>query len=377
MQIKQLNKFVQDYQLENNQTLIKHLVIIGIHHLKKHTPDISNITIKMIASICKEQNLQQELKCLRKKVVDLERHMTGDNKPKSIDKFQSQPHITPKITESIPPVTHQPKRATPFKHHLDDTEIKSILWNQFNNDQQLLPKELSRHTSQQEFKDYRIDSGQITVRENRDSIGLKEQSGNKQTTQRSSFSSQQFENKSPRFQEQVKKSFQKENKIQEAKVPKHLKKVESKIKQQISQDRQQFKSGHLNRNSLPEPETNRLNSTPQNKQQQYFQLCNSTQFGGNLSSGNNNKFVEKVTDGKFINMDDIANSFLQSPFLKTQSQVKQRLFRQNNSNQKLESAYSSSISSNFSLFNPRDDLRNFFQKESALKQIQNQLQYQF
>lgn len=63
-----------------------------------------------------------------------------------------------------------------------------------------------------------------------------------------------------------------------------------------------------------------------------------------------------------MNLEEIANSFLNSPFMK--SHVKQRLFRQSN----VES--NSSVSSNFSLFNPNNELKSrlvyklgFFQRE--------------
>lgn len=79
---RQLDKFVIDHQLEKNQKLVKHLIIIGIHAMKQKSAEISNETIKIIARNAskyldsyKDNSLTEELKMLRQKVQSLEKHL--------------------------------------------------------------------------------------------------------------------------------------------------------------------------------------------------------------------------------------------------------------------------------------------------------------
>ncbi|CAK74724.1 unnamed protein product (macronuclear) [Paramecium tetraurelia] len=384
MELKQLNKFTEEYKLEKTHKLIKYLIILGISVAKQSLNDITQDGIKSLANAYKEKSIQQEIKSLRKKVLSLEKHF----QPEQQIKYHSQPKlptkITPKITEQIP-VQQNVKKAIPFKHHLDDSEIKSILWNQYNNNyelnyenkdsqhqpkrkqtfdsQPIIPQYLPRNDSQNEIQP-------LSQREN----------SARQQTQRSSYHSSQIDSlhslhsrNSPQFKDEIKK-IHKENKTpQGSSVPKHLRQVQSKIKQQILQDKEQYRSNHVQKvddqcininNSM-----NPLNNTPQNK---LFQPCQSTHFGsGQVGSAqqqqNHPQESNTITERKLFNIDEIASSFLNSPFLK--SQIKQRLFN------KQESASKSSASSTFSLFNPNNELKNFFQQLD--KQVVNQLSFQF
>ncbi|CAD8164723.1 unnamed protein product [Paramecium pentaurelia] len=378
MELKQLNKFTQEYNLKKSDKLIKYLIILGIGVVKQQLNDINEDGIKELSNAYKEKSIQQEIKSLRKKVLSLEKHF----QPEQQIKYHSQPKllpskITPKITEQIP-IQQNVKKVIPFKHHLDDSEIKSILWNQYqNNDSQhqpkrkqtldqqpIIPQYLPRNDSQNEIQP-------LSQREN----------SARQQTQRSSYHSSQLDSlhslhsrNSPQFKDENKK-IPKENKTPQSNgVPKHLRQVQSKIKQQILQDKEQYKSNHIQKiddqsinivnNSL-----NPFNNTPQNK---LFQPCQSTHFGsGQVCSAQQQQSQPQdsntITERKLFNIDEIASSFLNSPFLK--SQIKQKLFN------KQESASKSSASSTFSLFNPNNELKNFFQQLD--KQVGNSLSFQF
>ncbi|CAK64141.1 unnamed protein product (macronuclear) [Paramecium tetraurelia] len=364
----------------------KYLVILGIGFAKQKLEDINQEAIKLLANSFKQKSIHQELKTLRNKVLSLEKHI----QPEQQIKYHSQPKlippkVTPKITEQIP-LQQNVKKAVPFKHHLDDSEIKSILWNQYNeshhhqntnNDSQhqpqrkltidqqpIIPKYLPRNNSQTEIHP-------LSQREN----------SARQVTQRSSHHSSQFDSlhnrNSPKFKGEKKKSTQKENKTcGGVGVPKHLRQVQSKIKSQIQYDKEQYKSTNSQKEeeqiiNIANSSLNPFNNTPQNK---LFQPCQSTHFGScQVSSAKLQQQqiqiqdLNNITERKAFNLDQIASSFLNSPFMK--SQISQRLFG------KQESASQSSSSSTFSLFNPNNELKNFFQQLD--KQVGNSLSFQF
>ncbi|CAD8174234.1 unnamed protein product [Paramecium octaurelia] len=386
MELKHLNKFVEEYKLIKNDKLIKYLLILGIGFVKQKLEDINQEAIKLLANSFKQKSIHQELKNLRNKVLSLEKHI----QPEQQIKYHSQPKlmppkVTPKITEQIP-LQQNVKKAVPFKHHLDDSEIKSILWNQYsdnphhisNNDSQhqpprkqtidqqpIIPKYLPRNNSQTEIHP-------LSQREN----------STRQVTQRSSHHSSQFDSlhnrNSPKFKGEKKKSICKENKTSGGVggVPKHLRQVQSKIKSQIQYDKEQYKSNNSQKEeeqtiNIANSSLNPFNNTPQNK---LFQPCHSTHFGsGQVSSAKLQQQqmqiqdLNNITERKVFNLDEIASSFLNSPFMK--SQISQRLFA------KQESASQSSSSSTFSLFNPNNELKNFFQQLD--KQVGNSLSFQF
>ncbi|CAD8066259.1 unnamed protein product [Paramecium sonneborni] len=385
MELKHFNKFVDEYKLIKNDKLIKYLLILGIGFVKQKLEDINQEAIKLLANSFKEKSIHQELKNLRNKVLSLEKHI----QPEQQIKYHSQPKlmppkVTPKITEQIP-LQQNVKKVVPFKHHLDDSEIKSILWNQYsdnnhqviNNESQhygqrkqtidqqpIIPKYLPRNNSQTEINP-------LSQREN----------STRQVTQRSSHHSSQFDSvhnrNSPKFKGEKKKSICKENKtpVSVGGVPKHLRQVKSKIKSQIQYDKEQYKSNNSQKEeeqtiNIANSSLNPFNNTPQNK---LFQPCHSTHFGsGQVSSAKIQQQqqtldLNNITERKVFNLDEIASSFLNSPFMK--SQIAQRLFG------KQESASQSSSSSTFSLFNPNNELKNFFQQLD--KQVGNSLSFQF
>ncbi|CAD8075392.1 unnamed protein product [Paramecium sonneborni] len=376
MELKQLNKFTQEYNLEKNDKLIKYLIILGIDVVKQQLNDINNEGIKCLANAQKEKSIQQELKSLRKKVLSLEKHF----QPEEQIKYHSQPKLscsklTPKITEQIP-IQQNVKKAMPFKHHLDDSEIKSILWQYENNDSQH-QRQRKQRIDQQPIIPQCLPKNTI-VQDEIAPLSQRENSA-RQQTQRSSYHSSQVESlhsrNSPQFKDETKK-IQKENKSQQgSSVPKHLRQVKSKIKKQIQQDKEQYRSNHIAKEedqgiNLLNSSLNPFNNTPQNK---LFQPCQSTHFGsGQVCSikqqQNQPQESNHITDKKIINIDEIASSFLNSPFMK--SQIKQRLFIN-----KQESASQSSASSTFTVFNPNNELKNFFQQLD--RQVGNSLSFQF
>ncbi|CAD8088088.1 unnamed protein product [Paramecium sonneborni] len=162
MELKKLNKFTYEYNLEKEEKFIKYLIIFSICVLfifqflsliyyciqllelfDKNLQHIKQLNggIQHIVSIMKELHFQQEyivqeLKCLRNKVLLLqknqkhEKQIKNHNQPKLL---QHNKKIKSKYLQSKIYIRHT------FKHHLDDIEIlisiyyfsKSILWNQY------------------------------------------------------------------------------------------------------------------------------------------------------------------------------------------------------------------------------------------------------
>ncbi|CAD8102161.1 unnamed protein product [Paramecium primaurelia] len=383
MELKYLNKFVEEYKLNKNDKLIKYLLILGIGFVKQKLEDINQEAIKLLANSFKQKSIHQELKNLRNKVLSLEKHI----QPEQQIKYHSQPKlmppkVTPKITEQIP-LQQNVKKAVPFKHHLDDSEIKSILWNQYNENHHQIINYESQHQPQrkQTIDQHPIIPKYLPRNNSQTEIYPLSQRDNsaRQITQRSSHHSSQFDSlhnrNSPKFKGEKKKSICKENRTPaNVGVPKHLRQVQSKIKSQIQYDKEQYKSNNSQKEeeqiiNIANSSLNPFNNTPQNK---LFQPCHSTHFGsGQVSSAKIQQQqiqiqdLNNITEKKVFNVDEIASSFLNSPFMK--SQISQRLFG------KQESA--SSSSSTFSLFNPNNELKNFFQQLD--KQVGNSLSFQF
>ncbi|CAD8128673.1 unnamed protein product [Paramecium sonneborni] len=119
---------------------------------------------------------------------------------KSQIKYHSQPKlispkVTPKITEQIP-LQQNFKKAVPYKYHLEDSEIKSILCNQYNENHHQQKNNETQHVQRKQTIDQKPIIPKYLPRNNSQTeiLPLSQlENSKRQVTQRSFHHSSQFD----------------------------------------------------------------------------------------------------------------------------------------------------------------------------------------